>query len=286
MGFSIPLASSPFPWVLLAGLFTGAALSRALRPVRPFGMRRRESSAAPGSGPRDDHRRTAKWMFFTLYLSLALVMALGALFVPGPAKILDIRLLYFYGGSTVLFFLVFRFRRVLGPIAVVLLIALTITVLLFAQAMTAFTGETEIGRVRVLSAKGGQMKLEIQPEKGSPFIIPMDGTYFAPIVRVVIFDDYFVFLGAKSWYRFEGMTSFTMEKQQSGTVLRQQDTDFYFPVQSGVPEALWSFYERHERWIPGIRSVQTEMDLKRARELSVYSLRVQNDGGLQIVPIS
>jgi len=31
--------------------------------------------------------------------------------------------------------------------------------------------------------------------------------------------------------------------------------------------------------------VQVEMDLKRARELSVYSLRIQNDGGLQILEI-
>jgi hypothetical protein len=280
MGFSVPLLGSPFPWVFLAGLFSGAALSRALRPVRRrHGRREHEQPAG------EDPRRTAKWMFFTLYLSLAVVMGLGALFVPGSARFLDVRLLYLYGAATLLFFLVFRFRRVVAPIAVVLLIALVVTVLLFLQALNAFTGETEIGQVRCLSAGGGRMKLDVLPEKGEPVIVSMDGSYFAPIVKVVVFSDYFVFLGARSWYRFEGITSFAMEKQQSGTALRQQNTDFYFPEPSGVPEALWGFYERHERSIPGVRSVQIEMDLKRARELSVYSLRIQNDGGLQIVEL-
>jgi hypothetical protein len=139
--------------------------------------------------------------------------------------------------------------------------------------------------VRVLSARDAQMTLEVLPEKGSSVIARMDGTYFAPIVKVVIFEDYFVFLGAKSWYRFEGITSFDTEKQQAGTVIRQQDTDHYFSAPAGIPEALWSFYERHEGSIPGVRSVQIEMDLKRARELSVYSLRIQNDGGLEIIEI-
>jgi hypothetical protein len=283
MASSVPFLGSPFLWVLLAGLFSGAALSRALRPVQS----RRHFRGGEVGQPLapDDPRRTAKWMFFTLYLSLAVVMGLGAVFVPGPARFLDMRLLYLYGGSTLFFFLVFRFRRVMAPVAVVLLVALVVTVLLFVQALSAFTGETEIAQVRVLSAGGGQMKLDILPERGEPVIVLMDGSYFAPVVKVVVFSDYFVFLGAKSWYRFEGVTSFEMVKEQSGTAIRQQDTDYYFPAPSGIPEALWRFYERHERSIPGVRSVQIEMDLKRARELSVYSLRIQNDGGLQIVDL-
>ena len=50
----------------------------------------------------------------------------------------------------------------------------------------------------------------------------MEGQYFAPIVKVVIFDDFFVFLGAKTWYRFEGMTSFNQS-------LRQGNSDYRFP---------------------------------------------------------
>ncbi len=275
MDSSIFLLQSPYPWLCISGLFCGAALNRALR-----------AAGYPRWRASDPERaRTAKWMFFTLYLSLAVVAGLGAVFVPGPKKILDIRLAYLFLGSTIFFFLVFRFKKTLGLLSVILAVALVVTMLLFLQSLNAFTGETEIGQVRVLDVQDGRMKLEILPAQGNSTITWMPGSYFAPIVKVVIFDDYVVFLGAKTWYRFEGVTSFEMEKTQSGTVLRQQDTDYYFSSPSGITDKLWNLYERYDARIPGVRTVQVEIDLKRARELSVYSLRVQNDGGLQILEI-
>ena len=275
MDSSFFLLQSPYPWLCISGLFCGAALNRALRPA---GYPRWRASDPERAG-------TAKWMFFTLYLSLAVVTALGAVFVPGPKKILDIRLLYLFTGSTVFFFLVFRFKKTLGLLSVILAVALVVTMLLFLRSLNAFTGETEIGRVRVLDVQDGRMKLEILPEEGEGTITWMQGSYFAPVVKVVIFDDFVVFLGAKTWYRFEGITSFEMEKTQSGTVLRQQDSDYYFPSPPGMTAKLWNLYERYDARIPGVRTVQVEIDLKRARKLSVYSLRIQNDGGLQILEI-
>jgi hypothetical protein len=129
------------------------------------------------------------------------------------------------------------------------------------------------------------MRLEIMAARGEPVIRPMAGSYFAPVVKVVIFDDLFVFLGAKSWYRFEGVTSFALQQGASGQTFRQQDTDWYFPEAQGISRTLWELYERHEKRLPGVRTVQVEMDLKKARELASYSLRLQNDGGLQIVEL-
>jgi hypothetical protein len=230
-------------------------------------------------------------MFFTLYLSLAVVAALGAVFVPGPEHILDPGLLYLFGGTTAFFFLVFRFKKSVGLLAVILAIALAGTLMLFLQSLNAFTGETEIAQVRVLDVQEERMQLEIAPVRGERVITWLKGSYFAPVVRVVIFDDYVVFLGAKTWYRFEGITSFEMERTDTGIEVRQLDRGYYFPSPSGLSTKLWDFYERFESRIPGVRSVQVEMDLKRVqdkprgRELSVYSLRIQNDGGLQIVEI-
>jgi hypothetical protein len=279
MASSLPLLQTPHPWLFVAGLFCGAALNRALRP-----------SAYPRWRTSDPERaQAAKWMFFTLYLCLAVVAALGAVFVPGPEKILDLGLLYLFLGSTAFFFLVFRFKKTVGLLAVILAIALAGTILLFLQSLNAFTGETEIGQVRVLDVQEERMKLEILPSREESVITWLDGSYFAPVVKVVIFDDYFVFLGAKTWYRFEGVTSFDMEKTESGTVLRQTDVGYYFASPPGITEKLWDFYERHDSRIPGVRTVQVELDLKRprvparGRELSVYSLRIQNDGGLQIL---
>ena len=104
-------------------------------------------------------------------------------------------------------------------------------------------------------------------------------------MKIVVFDDYLVFLGVKTWYRFEGLTSFEMETTDSGTRIRQQDSDYYFPSPVGMAAKIWQLYERFDSRIPGVRTVQVEMDLKRGRALSTYSLRIQNDGGLQIIEI-
>jgi hypothetical protein len=281
MDFNALLLRTPHLWLAVSGLFCGAALNRALRPA-----------AYPHWRAADPERaQTAKWTFFTLYLCLAVVAALGAVFVPGPEQILDLGLLYLFAGSTVFFFLVFRFKKTIGLLAVILAIALAGTLMLFLQSLNAFTGETEIAQVRVLDVQQRGMKLEILPVEGESIITWLKGSYFAPVVKVVIFDDYMVFLGAKTWYRFEGVTSFEMEKTRSGTEVRQQDTAYYFPFPSGVTAKLWDLYERYDSRIPGVRTVQVEMDLKRirdkprGREFSVYSLRIQNDGGLQIIEL-
>jgi hypothetical protein len=141
----------------------------------------------------------------------------------------------------------------------------------------------------VLDVEERGMKLEILPDQGESVVAWLKGSYFAPIVKVVIFDDYVVFLGAKTWYRFEGVTSFEMERTETGMEVRQQDTDYYFPSPVGITAKLWDLYERYDSRIPGVKTVQIEMDLKRVRdkprELSVYSLLIQNDGGLQIVDV-
>jgi hypothetical protein len=281
MDFSILVLRSPHLWLVVSGFFCGAALNRALRPA-----------AHPRWRAADPERaRTAKWMFFTLYLCLAVVAALGAVFVPGAEQILDPGLLYLFLGSTGFFFLVFRFKKTIGLLAVILAIALAGTLMLFLQSLNAFTGETEIAQVRVLDVQDDRMKLEIHPAHGEGVITWLNGSYFAPVVKVVIFDDYAVFLGAKTWYRFEGITSFEIMRTDAGTEFRQQDTGYYFSSPPGITSKLWDLYERYDSRIPGVRTVQVDMDLKRVRdkprgrELSVYSLRIQNDGGLQIIEI-
>ncbi len=269
MSYSAALAGSPYPWLAVSALFLAASLARASRRARPRYL-----------GDELARARTSKWLFFSLFLSLAVVAALGAVFVPGPTDLLQPRFLYFYAACAALFFLAFRFRKSMGTVTLLLLLALALTAGLFVRSLTAFTGETEIGRVRVLSARDGRMNLEVMPARGEPVILEMTGSYFAPVVKVVIFDDLYVFLGARTWYRFEGFTSFSLQK---GNALPHQETSFSFPQPEGISQRLWEFFERYEKRIPGVRSVQTEMDLKMVRrKLTTYSLRLQNDGGLQI----
>ena len=258
-----PLLASPLPWVILGGAFAGAAASRATRRA--------------GNRPDAERAATRKWVLVCLCLCVAVILGLVAVFAPGPSKILR----PVYGSAAaiaaVVSFGALRFRRALGIPALVLAIALVAAFLLFLRSLHAFTGETEIATVRVLSVQPTSMRLQLVPRGEEPVLLTMNGTSFSPIVRVVIFSDLLVFLGARTWYRFEGMTSFDDS-------VRQQDTDFRFARPPGISESLWKLFEAYERWIPGVKTAQTELVLKRARELSTYGIMVENDGGVEIVP--
>jgi hypothetical protein len=258
----VPMLSSPLAWVVLAGLCVGAAASRATMRTR--------------NKPNPDSARTRKWVFACILLSLAVIFGLLAVFIPGAQRIRDPRMLWAGLAAALVAFAAMRFKKALGIPIGVLLLALIIVFGLFLQSIRAFTGETEIAAVKVLSTTPSSMRLELVPRGDEPVLLTMNGTYFAPIVKVVIFSDLFVFMGARTWYRFEGVTSFN-------DAYRQQDTDFRFARPLGISEKLWSLFEANETRVPGVKAVQIEMTLKKAREFASYGIMVQNDGGVQIV---
>ena len=270
MDFDVPrILLNPFLWCALSGVFWGAAISRATTSV---------------SGKTDAERaRTIKWVLVCLNASFALVFILLGFLLSDASRIFDGRLLLFLGAASGFFALLFRFRRSFGAVAFSLLVAIVLVVFLFVRSLVGFTGETEIAQVQVLGVENGAMKLELAVPGQDPQIISMDGEYFAPIVKVVVFDDFFVFLGTTTWYRFEGLTSFSTEQQDGRRVLRQADTDYYLPRPEGISETVYGFVERNEQSMPGIKSAQIEIDAKRARPLRSYAVRIQNDGGVQIV---
>jgi hypothetical protein len=65
--------------------------------------------------------------------------------------------------------------------------------------------------------------------------------------------------------------------------LRQQDTDYRFERPAGISERLWKIYEEYDTRIPGVKTAQIELIVKRAREFATYRIMVQNDGGVEIV---
>ena len=260
--FVAPLMTSPLPWVILAGAFAGAAVRQATRRTRNRADPEREAAR--------------KWVVACLYLSAAVVLGLLAVFIPGPARILSRWYAWAAVISAAVVFAALRFKKAAGIPVLVLAVALAAAVGLFLQSVHAFTGETEIASVRVISVEPASMRLELVPRGDAPALLSMKGTYFSPIVRVVIFSDFLVFLGARTWYRFEGMTSFDDS-------LHQQDTDFRFSRAPGISERLWKLFEEYETKIPGVKTAQTELVVKKAREFASYGIMVQNDGGVQVV---
>jgi hypothetical protein len=263
MPLRLSMLTDPLPWAFLAAVFLGAAVSRATRRTanRP-----------------DPHRtRTRKWVLVCIWLSLGVLAAVGAVLVPGSERLVrrvdgTMRLVepllpWVALAGFAIALLATRFRKSLGIPVVVLALVAVIALGLFFQSVRAFTGETEIATVKALTVADGKMRLEVQ---------------FAPVVKVVIFDDLWVFLGARTWYRFVGLVSFTT---RSGMPV-QSATAWALAKATGISEALWTRFEEYEDRIPGVKTVQTELVLKKARSLGAWSIRVQNDGGVEVVPLS
>lgn len=267
------LIGNPYLWAFAAALAAGASLARL--------------TTLPSRRTNPSRARTVKWVLFCLYLSVAVAAVVAGVFLSDLAQRLDRALVYFALIVAGLAFLGLRFKKAAGIPMFVLLTAVVVLAVSFLQAWAAFTGETEIAQVTVLSASGGSLYLELeQPDGRPPTIVTLEGQYFAPIVETVIFEDWYVFLGRRSLYRFIGLSGFVRENDETGYRFRQTMGDYYFPEPSGITGSLYRWFEANEQRIPGVKSVQVEVDLKRARTLHEYSIRVQSDGGVQIVDVS
>ncbi len=275
MSFSRILLLPPY-WFLAASVLVGAAASR---------ITRRSRSRRPDGRPDS----TVKWVLVCAYLTAAVVFATIGLLGPSVRDYLNTPMLLACALTAAAAFPVCRFPRAVGAPVAVLAAASVVLAALLLKSVVAFTGETEIARVKALARTDSRMTLEVAPAGAPPAVVEMDGSYFAPVVRVVIFDDALVFVGSRTWYRFDGLTSFRLERDAAGTRFRQAGTDYYFERPQGISEQLYRLFEQWEGAIPGVKTVQVEMDLKRVeseaagRPLDTYSIRVQNDGGVQIV---
>ena len=278
MPFRLSLLTDPLPWVFVAAVFLGAAASRATRRTK---------------NRPDPHRAwTRKWAMCCVWLSLAVLAAVGAVLVPGSERLVrpvdgTVRLVepllpWVALAGFALAFLAARFRKAFGIPVLALLLVAVLALGLFFQSVRAYTGETEIATVKAITVTNGRMRLEVQPEGRPPEMVDLDGDQFAPVVKVVIFDDVWVFLGARTWYRFVGLVSFTTR----GGMPVQSATTWALDNPTGISEALWTRFEQFEQRIPGVKTAQTELVLKKARSLGSWSIRVENDGGVEVVPLS
>jgi predicted DNA-binding WGR domain protein len=267
------LVDNPYLWVFGASLAAGGALAQ----LAVFPSRRRNPTRA----------RTVKWVLFCVNLSVAVSAVVAGIFLTDLVHRLDRALVYFALIVVGLAFLGLRFKKAVGIPMFVLVTAVVVLSISFLQAWGAFTGETEIAEVTVLAATGGSLYLELElPDDVPPTILAIEGEYFAPVVEMVIFEDWCVFLGRRSLYRFIGLSGFVRERDETGYRFRQTPGDYYFPEPSGITGSLYQWFEANEQRIPGVKSVQVEVDLKRARTLHQYSIRVQSDGGVQIIDVS
>lgn len=187
--------------------------------------------------------------------------------------------LLFLLGALVLSFLIQTFRKTLGTLTVVLVVAALLLAFLFLRSLAAFTGSTLIATIHVLEKAEQTMTLRVTPEKEGgpeyPSLMRLKGDRFALIVYQVVFNDLAVFFGVKTRYAWLGMTAF-----DSG--FKQTDLKLFpdFLQRKAVLEAM----EKNEVRLPFVKSVQASMDSKLAFPGRAYQVFVENDGGVTIRP--
>ena len=273
--------AAPFGWFFIAGVFLGAAASRATRRI---------------TASNDPERsKSKKWSLVSLFLFFSVVLAVAGGFIPGAEKVQDIRILYISGCAVFLSFLMLRFRKAVGlPLALVMVVV-AILMVLFSQALISFSGETKIAQIRVLSAHELRMKLEVDVPYRQPYFFELNGEYFVPIVKVINFDELYFFPVRKNWYRFEGVASFRAEKAGESVQHKQNEGGHYFPTPDGISTTLYGFFERHQQLIPGINTALAKFNLEEVAEtlgqstgenqrlLEAFSILIRPDSSAQIV---
>ncbi len=181
---------TPFSWSFVAAFFIGIAVARATR-------------SELGSN---------RWALVYTYLAIAVALAAGALFVPGPSQLLDIRIAYLSVGAAILGFFVFRYKLIVG--LPVLLIA-AVFVLLLGMGLSGFAPQlgsaSVVAEVHVFDVTPKQLNLEVTPTDGPNAGVPVSGSLprgpITPRLELFRFSPYYFFLRSRLVYRHEGIAS-------------------------------------------------------------------------------
>ncbi len=215
---SIPL-HSPYFWTLFASGFLGASLSRMTMPTR--------DSINPARA------RGVKWALVCVYLSVMVSFGMVAVFIPGPHKILDIRLLFYFLAAACIFFLAFRFKRFVGiPVALVLLVAF----FLFYTFLHYWNCPSEdgiIGEFRPIRKEPSELELVVYYE-GVPSFLTVSGASVKAAIISLSIADYYLLGAEEQLYRFYGFLG-DGERRSAG----EDNSTVLMPAYKEVMESKW-----------------------------------------------
>jgi hypothetical protein len=127
------------------------------------------------------------------------------------------------------------------------------------------------------------MKFELSDPQGIVTPLEMPGTMLGAEVKEIIFDDFFVFFGARTAYRFVGLKSSGVKQ---GSEMTQELRAYELAKPTGISEMLYQFFSANQGIIPGIKAVQVQITYVAVKPLATYSIRVQHDSGVEIMRLS
>ena len=231
--------------------------------------------------PNREQARTSRIIFFSLYQSAAIMFALAGVFVPGPERILDMRLLYLFGIGSAAWFLAFRFKRSVGIIVVVVVVGYLFVILLTIGVLAPMNEDSELATVRVLSSRESKLRLEINRPERSPEIAVLDGDHFAPIVTLVVFDQLYPFFGAWKWYRLEGFV--TQQLLRNNLIEHEKQTVYRFSDPVAMPIEVWRAFRDASLVGIGITTFEAGIDFVRAREMRSFVILLDRSGAVHVI---
>ncbi len=275
MDYKRYLITNPFFWIFLAGLFFGAALKSA--------------TIIPSRKSNPEKARRNKWFFFCIYASLAVAAALGGIFIPGPDRILDLRLAFVFAAVSTMAAAGLRFKRACGiPLLCVGLLC-SFAVLLYMRNWIAVTEGEIIARVRILSSVPAETKIEVFSSDGIPiakdkpketsWFLSLKGESFAPIIDILRVPDLLFFFGGTDFFRLSGFESYAGGGKNDGDAQR----GVLVPVPRSEPTACEKFIEPGIVQVPGIVHYMKTGIPVRYRVFDTYALRYSREEGALLV---
>ncbi len=179
--------ANPFLWILAAGFFAGAAVSRL--------------TGIP-SRTRNPRRAAAlKWPLFSIYLSIALLLSAAGLIFSEPHRFLTSGSLYFFLCVAAVSLAGNRFKRAVGAPLFFIFLGWFVYLQLVLTGWSCYVGTEEIARLRVLDR--GEERVVLSVERGdSVDIFETSGPVPKVGVTVLEIDSPYVLHGGKNYYRF------------------------------------------------------------------------------------
>ena len=182
--------SNPFLWIIAAGYFAGAAVSRlTIIPSRTRNPRRAAS---------------LRWPLFSIYLSSALLLAAAGLIFSGAPRFLALRPLYFFLGVTAVSLAGNRFKRSVGGPLFFLLLGWFVYLQLVLTGWNCYSDTEEAARLRVLDRRDGSLVVSVDTG-GTPDIVETDVSMPEIEAAVLEIETPYILHGGRFYYRFLGV---------------------------------------------------------------------------------
>ncbi len=196
MGCDGIFAYTPFFWAACSGLCIGYAIVRIVKKT--------------GTQSRKTRAKAIKWTKVSLAMTISVICALAGVFIPGPEKILDIRLVYMLTGAIVISAPAFVFPRIGLPILVLIVVAFITTDTFALMTWQPIETNSELGRFTLLN-EDGKYEVDLHGSDAQFVTIP-DKPISLKIYRVSLSPYYFYLCPGG----YAGLGEFAAADNQSG----------------------------------------------------------------------